>query len=233
MFLFSVFNIHFFFIMGNATAQHILAFVSYTISTSAVLFFIGTLLKSRCSSAHSAPSAESTEAPTASASTEPPSDPKPGDNLIFWSSFTAIAMFCVRSLIVWSCFLVILITGNDIQETDANLPLDLSFTAYALALWTMSLTFVFRIDYGFKDTFLAYHPMAIRVLYGLALILLLLAVVISVFVAMDRLDVVGAGMGPGVLACHFVFSVIMIFLLFRKVFVAMTLKFDQAVNGQV
>ena len=69
-------------------------------------------------------------------------------------------------------------------------------------------------------------------LYILALILLLLAVVISGFVAADRLDVVGAWMGPTILGCHFIFSVVMIIFLFRKVFVAMTLKFDQAVKGQ-
>jgi len=157
---------------------------------------------------------------------------KPGDRIIFWSSFTGIVMFFIRSFIVWSCFSVILLSGEDIQETDANLPLDLSFTAYALALWTMSLSFVLRIDYGFKNTFLAYHPTAIMVLYILALILLLLAVVISVFVAMDRLDVVGAWMGPAILGFHFIFSVVMIFFLFRKVFVAMTLKFNQSVRAQ-
>merc|ERR1712176_1536706 len=72
----------------------------------------------------------------------------------------------------------------------------------------------------------------IIVLYILALVLFVLAVVISVFVALDALDVVNAWMGPTILGCHFIFSMVMIFLLFRKVFVAMRLKFDQAVKGK-
>lgn len=141
--------------MGNATAQHIVAFVAYTISSSVVFFYIFTLLKSLRTTNQSSDNAPTAEDPsgTTSASTNT-NDPKPGDKIIFWSSFIGIVMFFIRSFIVWSCFFVILVTGEDIQETDANIPLDLSFTAYALALWTMSLSFVLRIDYGFKNTFL-------------------------------------------------------------------------------
>ena len=62
--------------------------------------------------------------------------------------------------------------------------------------------------------------------------MLILSILISVFMAMGQVYYVVDGMGPAVLACHFIFSVVMMFLLFRKVFVAMTLKFDQAVKKQ-
>ena len=133
------------------TAFEIVCFISHTVSSAVVAFIIYFLIKSICITDKSSDSAPSAEDPSQAPATD---DIRPGDKIIFWSSCIGIILFFIRSITFWFCFLVILMSGNDIEESDVQIYLDVCFAGYVLALWTMSLTFVLRIDYSFKNTFL-------------------------------------------------------------------------------
>ena len=67
----------------------------------------------------------------------------------------------------------------------------------------MLLTFVVRIDFTFRGSFLAYSVNTIRGLYGLVFFMLLWVFVLVVFEFADAYDVVVGWLLPLILVLHF------------------------------
>ena len=91
----------------------------------------------------------------------------------------------------------------------------------------MLLTFVVRIDYTFRGSFLAYSVNTIRGLYGLVFFMLLWVFVLVVFEFADAYDVVVGWLLPLILVLHFLFFVLVSYLLFSKIFILMRGKVYQ------
>eukprot|EP01084_Bolivina_argentea_P007161 13472_1 len=200
--------------------QQVFVFISYTITTFAVGYFIIRLIKSICN-----PSSAEQTADNSSSSITVSVEKTKGQKIIFWTSFITICLFFYRSVLVWAGFLYHLASEDD--NDHENLAISISFIGYGLGLWLMLYTFVARIDYTFRGTFLAYSMNTIRVLYVFVFVLLLFTLVLVVFDSIEDYDTVGGWLLPLILILHFLFSGLVIYLLFRKVFVLMKQKVYQ------
>ena len=92
-----------------------------------------------------------------------------------------------------------------------------------MGLWLMMVSFVFRIQFSFeKHPYLAYSPLVIKVLH--LMLLLELAMVILVFLLDDFAWEVAVGYLT--LSFQFVFSVVLSYSLFSKIFKVMRHRLD-------
>ena len=108
-------------------------FISYTITSIGVAYFICRLASSICKK----PSDES--APSAESDTADKLDPvkAKGKKIIFWTSFVTICLFFYRSILIWGGMLYHL-CGDDNNATD-NFAFSISFIGYGLGIWTYTI----------------------------------------------------------------------------------------------
>lgn len=91
----------------------------------------------------------------------------------------------------------------------------------------MLLTFVVRIDYTFRGSFLAYSARTIYLLYGLVFFMLAWVLILVAFEFADAYDVVVGWLLPLILDLHFLFFVLLSCLLSNKIFILMRTKVHQ------
>eukprot|EP01083_Nonionella_stella_P015898 44473_1 len=160
---------------------------------------------------------------------------KKGDKTIFRVSLIALTLFTLSSVI----FLALYIT---IFAVDGSNNLDIyvqwvgfGWILYAIGIWIMLLTFLLRVDYAFKDSFLAYPPCIIRFLYGLLVIfaLLIIAIIITFASEHDTLyEHMGNYLVPLAIIDQVLFNVILLYLLFRKLFVILVKRGTQQMTAE-
>ena len=93
----------------------------------------------------------------------------------------------------------------------------------------MLLAFIFRIDYTFKGKYnLEYSPFIIKILYVLLLILSTLIIATGIVNTMG--DFAAVYIGYAVLIFHFIFSCLLSYLLFNKIFIMMRLRLNEQIQ---
>ena len=138
-------------------------FLCYTISSVGVAYFILRLARSLCKGEYDDESGGLAIEAAAKSKRQ---------KIIFWTSFVTICLFFYRSILIWGGMLYHLVDDDD--NVTNNFAFSISFAGYGLGikytyifmqpnhfyiyagLWLMLLTFVVRIDYTFRGSFLAY-----------------------------------------------------------------------------
>eukprot|EP01084_Bolivina_argentea_P309034 534510_1 len=143
-----------------------------------------------------------------------------GNAIFTFIGITCLITFWFRAIIQFIVFTVLL--SENENEQHISKPLVFSWLFYGVGLWLMMLSFVLRIQYTFKGTYLEYSPIIIRILYillGLALIEVISIGVING--AMPSLYKEGLIIAYIAIISHFLFSILLTYLLFTKIFVVM------------
>eukprot|EP01084_Bolivina_argentea_P189603 326045_1 len=156
--------------MAMNLLQKILSFIGYSVSTPLMVYLLYALIRN-LRRKQAIPTDENTDVNITAS--------KRGDKTIFRVSLIALILFTLSSLI----FLALYIT---VFAVDGSSPTNLNDTylqwvglgwiLYAMGIWIMLLTFLLRVDYAFKDSFLAYPPCIMWFLYALLIILALLLI---------------------------------------------------------
>jgi len=151
-----------------------------------------------------------------------------GDRLFKWSGIICLCLFWTRSFIQSMVFTILVATGRD-QEDHLSAPLEASWLFYASGLWLMLVSFVFRIQFSFeKHPYLAYSPWMIKILYFLLLLALVMVILIY---ALDH--PAGMAIAYATIAFHVLFSVLMSYALFSKIFNVMHQRLDLKLGAAV
>ena len=140
--------------------------------------------------------------------------------------FSFVIHTIVSVLLLW-----IVLLSSDYTDQTINAIFGGFWVFYLIGLWTMLFIFVSRIDNTFKNSFLAYPPFVIKILYGWTFIIAILMVIAAAFNAMQLHGVLNEILGPILLLMHFLFSMVLMYLLCRKVFVAIQLRMIQRIEN--
>ena len=125
-------------------------------------------------------------------------------------------------------FFVLVVTDRD-QEDHLSSPLKVSWLFYGFGLWLMLLSFVFRIQFSFhKHVYLQYSPLIIKVLYFLLLLALVLVILIGV---LDHPT--GTAIAYAAIGGHVLFSLLLSWSLFSKIFHVMHQRYDHRLGQAV
>eukprot|EP01084_Bolivina_argentea_P316418 548466_1 len=153
-----------------------------------------------------------------------------GDSLLFWGSVVCIFLFAIRAFCGFLFFIIIAAKGESHSPLIDEL-LDISWPCYGLALWIMLLCFVFRINFNFTGNYVSYPRSIIIFLYFGVVLTVTNTIVLSIIIVFDLwIAIGGLWILYWVIGWYLIYTVSLVYLLFRKVFVLLRIRYKQIIN---
>ena len=144
-----------------------------------------------------------------------------------WSSTICIICFWLRSIFATIYYLIITPLPQYINKY--GILLNIGWLFYGIGIWIMLLAFIFRIDYTFKGKYnLQYSPFILKILYIMVCILFLL--IMATGIVNTAGEFAAVYIGYSVLIFHFIFSCLLSYLLFNKIFIMMRLRLNEQIQ---